>query len=306
MLIIMNNKNSFLNKLKIKELIEKNKLTKVEKYSFSYEEEFFPFLNIALSRTFTKEKKIIFLKLEEKDEDKKKWSTFKANISLFNSSQNLIIVITTDKIIDTLKDNYRIENIYLFDEFSNRELNKTVKSILKENKIEEEKNLVKRLITFNDMNMIENEIKKIKLIPKNSSFTYKDILFVPEKNKQFNFFHNFFFMKTSNFAYFLEETMKKETIYVQLDYFIKNLNKIILYYSWKNYFIKINKKSDFSANKLYKEFENILGYYSIKEIMKIHLFFVNLREIFLKNRTQDIEKLVIQKIILLSINVNKI
>jgi len=301
----MNNANSFLTQKKLEELIKANKLTKIEKSSFSFEEEFFPFLNLSLSKSFTNEKKIVILKLLNKDHEKN-WKVLEANLALFETSDNFIVIITTDKLFDFFKTELTQTNFYAFTEFKKRELSIEIKLLLKTKKIKEEPKMIKKLVSFKDINFIDNEINKISLLPKTSKFTFKDVLYVSPESKQYDFFHNFFFMEKASFSRFLEEVIKKETIFRQLDFFIKNLNKIILYNSWKQYFLRSNRKSDFTANKLYKEYENILSYYPIEVLQEIHFNFINLRKIYLKNKNQEVHKLIIQKLLLLSIRTNRV
>ena len=296
MIILFNSKNKHKNRQKMLEISSKNSIPRDIFYAYDFEDDFSIFLNQSLTKSFEiNSKKAILLKVYSSSKGDNNWDVFLKNLSNINESKNIIFLESEDSIYDIFSE--VIDEKYLYEEYTKKEIRNLLKKELETRNIKYDFNMINDIANnVSDMYWLENEITKILLL----NISHEDpfsLVFLKKKNIYPNLSKLFFSKKLSLLEKYYDDNISKEQIYPMLDYFISFINQLIIYKIKANGLKTTKDKSHFMISDFSTDKNVISENISLEVLFFLQEYFLDLKDLYLHSKSNDIERLIILKII---------
>ncbi len=303
MIYLIKNENQILFDQFIKDLIKKTKILTHNIYSFSFEDELNSFLNLSLTKSFSLEKKLIILRIENLEPNLLK--KFKTNFQLLLKSQNQIVLTTKNNpFFEQFKSFVDENSIKEFNKFNRLELRTFISKQAKKEHYKISKAEINLLLSQRaDDYFTFLELKKLILLANRVDRTH--LLFNQNYNHYQKIFTSFIaqdlLLLKSELEYFIHND---GNFYSLIEFLIKQYLSLIIYLDDKRNFTK--KQSDkqwFFVNFYNQNLESLSNKVDLKLALKQHYQLLTLKN-YLLNMARinfDYKKIFATKIIQLSI-----
>ncbi len=305
MIHLIKNENQILLDQFLQNLISKNKILDHNVYQFNFNDELNAFLNLSLTKTFSLEKKLVILRVENLEAGLLK--KFKANFRTLLKNKNQIVLVTNNDVFFQEFSSVLSEDaVKHFLKFKPLELRAFIKTIARKNHYKISKAeidlLIKQQNTDDYFTFLE--LKKLILLGEEAERT--KLLFTYNNNHFQKIFTSFLMQDLSVLKHELNYFIHNDgSLYSLIDFLIKQYLSLIIYLDDKHNFSK--KQTDkqwFFVNFYNQNLEALSAYIDLPLALKKHYSLLILKNHLLgmSRITFDYKNLFANKILQLAIS----